>query len=258
MVSVDSHQQRIAVPCFGEEVAPLFGVTRRFRVWDIEGGRVAHYREVALDDGGPLARTRLMRNLEVDVILANGIESQLRQLLESEGRLVIEGVVGTATDALYGFLAGRIQGVKFKGHTSPNRAQTADVTSWTEELLREGGWSIRTVHEPDIFPVDFVGERPCPICNKPVRIAVCCGSHAYRVDEEIREFQRVTSANYHARLYVHQALPSVARTCTEYGIELLPPDRFAELKEGGWHNCELPPLRGTIKGHPSLNRFATE
>ena len=261
MVSMETkgtRSRRIAVPCFGEEVAPLFGAARRFRIWDIEDGSVVHYRELALDDDGPLARTRLMRTIEADVVLANGIESQLRQLLEAENRTVIGKVIGTATDALYGYLAGQITAISPDPSSKNTGLQTADVTAWTEDLLRSTGWKIRVVHEPEIFPVDFIGEKNCPICGKPVRIALCCGAHAYRVDEEIREFHRVTAGGYQARLYVHQAIPTVARTCAEYGIELLPPDRFAALAEGAPEPHDLPPLRGPVAGHPELNRIGTE
>jgi len=248
---------RIAIPCFGEEVAPLFGSTRRFRVWLVVGGQIADYEEIEIDASDSIARVRLMRSIEADVILANGIEARLRQLLETENRLVVEGIVGTATDVLYGYLAGRIKGTVPQPGEGVAGRQTADVSAWTSDLLNETGWMVRQVREVNIFPVDLIAKRGCPLCGKPVRVAVCCGAHAYRVDEEIREFQRVTATGYHARLYVHQAIPSVIRQCSEYSIEVLSPDRFASYQQSSADEGELPPLQGRIEGHPGLNRSLT-
>jgi len=245
---------RIAIPCFGEEVAPLFGAARRFRIWDVRDGRIEQYGEVALEEDGGIVRTRLMRDMQVNVIVANGIEGRLRQMLETEGRIVVDQVIGTATDALFGYLAGRFRPARTEATPARQVHHTADVVAWTAELFERSGWQVRAVHDPAFFPVDLVCKTDCPVCHKPVRIAVCCGAHAYRVDEEIREFHRVTASGYHARVYVHQAISSVEKTCRSFGVELLDPSAFHRRQGRPLEPSDLPPLVGSIEEHVNLNQ----
>jgi hypothetical protein len=90
------------------------------------------------------------------------------------------------------------------------------------------------------------------MCGKPVRAAFCCGAHAWQVDAELVEFHRV-ARGYNARAYVHHALPGLEERCRELGIELLEPTVFA-ASHPDEPGVRMPPLRGTIDGHPQLNR----
>ncbi|HEB84169.1 MAG TPA: hypothetical protein ENI92_04120 [Bacteroidetes bacterium] len=244
---------RIAVPCFGEEVAPVFGSTRRFRVWVFEGGEVRDYRELAVEGADPLHRYRLVKELDTDVVICNGIEEHCREMLRAVGVEVVPGVVGTATDALFGYLAGRIRPPDLEHSPAPGEIHphAADTVEWTRELFIENGWRVRRVREEEFYPVDLTAERTCPVCGRTVRVAVCCGAHAYRVDEEIRQFQRITAGHYQARVYVHQPLPSVVRRCRDFGIELLDPVSFVRHEKSGRGTGRAPlaPLTGPVEGH---------
>lgn len=246
---------RVLIPCFGEEVAPRFEVARRFRFWIIEQGEVIRFQELVLDQPNGIRRVRFVRRTGANLVLCNGIQESYRRMLEGEGSLVIDGVVGTASDAIFGFLAGRIT-PESSDEELPERSslRTADLMEWTSELFRGLGWDVRRSRQPGSYPVDLIAERSCPLCGRPVRVAVCCGAHSYRVDEEIRELHRVTSAGYHARVYVHQSMDVIARTCEDYGIELLDPSVFTGYRRRGAGVSDLHPLRGRINGHEKLNR----
>lgn len=250
----ESGTMRIAVPCFGEEVAPLFGAARRFRVWDVCDGEIVGYHELGMEEGDGIQRTRMMRRLQVALVIANGIESRLRQFLETEGIQVVEKVIGTASDALFGYLAGRLN-LPVSGRPETGvTVHTADVVEWTRELFHHHGWEVRTMHTPEFFPVDMICVITCPVCRNPVRVAVCCGAHAYRVEEEIREFHRMTVGGYNARVFVHQAHPTVADVCRSYGVELLDPSAFVDRCAANGSSSDLPPLRGPVAEHNKLNR----
>jgi predicted Fe-Mo cluster-binding NifX family protein len=249
---------RIAVSCFGEEVAPCFETARRFRFWEIVDGEAHRYRELEAEGQDALSRVRLLHSVKAQVLICNGISERVREILETEGCVVIDGVLGSATDALFGFLAGHISPRPATTTLPPFQMQphTADLVDWTIELFRNLGWTVHRVEEDNLLPIDLTAEKPCPLCGKPVRIAVCCGAHAYRIEEEIQELKRITAASYHSRVYVHHALPGLRDTCRDFEIELLDPRDFANGNTERKQSGTLPPLKNKVTGHEKLN--ATE
>lgn len=245
-------KERIIIPCFGEEIAPCFSASRRFRCWDVNEGKVTDYREMKLDSPGIINSPRFMRHLDATVILCDGIEGRTSRMLEADGIGVIDNVAGTATDALFGYLAGKLSREETKVNNSIVRQNTADTVAWTRELFMAYHWHVEASEETCRFPVDLMAERECPVCKKKVRVAICCGAHAYRVDQEILEFKHVTPVDVHARVYVHQALPAIENACREYGVELLAPSAFT----GSGIDFSLAPLQGHIQGHDRLLQSA--
>ncbi len=247
---------RVAVSCFGEEVAPCFDTAHRFRFWKIVRRMAREYQELTVEEPGGIERMRLLRRVQAHVLICNGIEESYRQILETEGCVVIDGVLGSATDALFGFLAGQIKPRQRKNALDPDRMQyhTADLVEWTKELFSSSGWEVKTVLQSHWYPVDLWAERACPICGRMVRVAVCCGAHAYRVDEEIRELKRATASGCDAGVYVHHAIPGVFEICRECNIELLDPDDFNGSSDEMRSPGLMPPLRGPIAGHERLNQ----
>ena len=131
---------------------------------------------------------------------------------------------------------------------------TADLVDWTDELFQRLGWTIRRVHQDNLFPIDLTVEQDCPICKRSIRAAVCCGAHAYRIEDEIREFKRVADDGYDVRVYVHHCLAGISKACCEFGIELLDPHDFADGQIWNKRPTTLPPLKEQIAGHEALNQ----
>ncbi len=198
----------------------------------------------------------MLKKLGVNVLICNGIEEHARNMLETQDCLVISGVVGTGADALYGYLAGKFRtGDNLGGSvlTTVNvQPHTADLVVWTRDLFKKLGWDVKDVSDSAPFPIDLVVEKLCPICKKKVRVAVCCGAHAYRVEKEIQEFRRVTMTGYNARVYVHQTMPKIVENCRDYEIELLDPEAFVAAAMGQAAKNTLPPLSGAVNGHEKL------
>ena len=247
---------RIAMPCFGEEVAPSFEAALHFRLWHCIGNEIIKYQEVESAgkvDG--LSRARFLISLKVNVLLCNGIRYTTRKILIANGCKVIQSIAGPASDALFDYLSGKMihNGLESHLQPGPSQPQTSDLTQWIRELFKSLHWKIHTNSESKAFPVDLVAEKNCPICHRTVRVAICCGAHAYRVDEEIREFHRVTASGFHCRVYVHQFLPGVAKKCIEYGILLLDPITFSSSCNDEKPESLMPPLKGQVYGHPRLN-----
>jgi len=246
---------RIAIACFGEEVAPCFAAVRRFRIWELGPDDQMNCSETVLDTLGGLARIRLLKQSEVDVLICNGIEGQARQLLETSGCRVVEEITGSVTDALYGYLAGKIpvDTLHRTVETAQLQPHTADLVKWTQELFVSLGWEVEKTAQSEAYPIDLIAVIRCPVCSKPVRTAICCGAHTCRVESEIQEFSHVTAREYHARVYIHHAMPYIVNECRDYEIELLDPVSFTAATVNKSSQNQLPPLRCSIKNHPGLN-----
>lgn len=247
---------RIAITCFDDEVAPCFEVTRRFQVWELEDGEISGYQVLETQSANGIERCRLLKQHKIDVLICNGIDRQMQRLLEAEGCQVVSGVSGKLADALYGYSAGRIGLEEDREMVSSTEMSihTADLVEWTRELFEKLGWSVNIAHHPDTFPIDLTAMRKCPVCGHEVRIAICCGAHAYRVEEEILEFKRVSTGGYHARVYVQHILPGIVETCRDFEIELLEPETFANWINSKGKQGDIPPLRGKVSGHERLNQ----
>lgn len=235
---------RIVVPCYSEEVAPLFGACRHFRVWEFEDGVITDYREIAVYVSNGMHRLRLVRKLGTHVLICNGIEDRYRLMLETDGIQVVDGIVGLATDAAFGYLAGRIRAVRHDDDPTVSEVQphTADLVEWTSELFVAHGWVVRRPTTPSMFPIDLIAKVVCPICGQSIRVAICCGAHAFKVKEELLELRRVTSNGFDARVYVHQQHPAIQRMCKEYEIEQIDPSRFVNPPEKTDDQHPIPPL----------------
>lgn len=249
-----SFKTRIAISCFGEEVAPCFDASHRFRYWIIVDDQAVDYREIEVEGAEGITRVILLTKVGVDVLICNGITERLREILEANGCVVIDGVVGSASDALFGLLAGQIKPIQQKSPLKPHQMQphTADLVMWTEELFHKLDWEVHKVLQDNLFPIDLLAERKCPLCGKLVRAAICCGAHAYRIEKEILELKRVTAVGYNARIYVHHAIPGVSNTCHDFEIELLDPNDFTNGESNDYYSV-LPPIKGLIAGHDALN-----
>jgi hypothetical protein len=94
----------------------------------------------------------------------------------------------------------------------------------------------------------------CPLCGKPVRVAICCAAHTYRADQEISQFHQATLSGYHARVYISPTQPATWQCCREYGIEPIDPDALEELADHGSRGA-IPLLSGPVISHErAMNR----
>ncbi len=73
---------RIAVPVFGEDVAPRFCFAREMLVVDLEGDRETGRRFVMFGTGSWTQRIRLLEDLGVDLLLCGGFNRRLQPMAE--------------------------------------------------------------------------------------------------------------------------------------------------------------------------------
>lgn len=234
----------------GSTVAPRFEAASTFLIVTAEEGRITSTETVACQGPEGFRRIRMLRIHQVAVLICNGIKGSYKDMLASSGVTVIDRVSSEVDDALSRFLNGLL-----KPEEGPVEELPEPCTVPHEKLVRaarmlfqQNGFEVSPGPGEGSFLVDLVAEMTCPRCQRPVRVAICCGAHTYRANQEITEFHLATQSGYHARVYVCPARPSLLKCCREYGIELVDPDQTAAEKKIETTD-RIPLLKGTVLEH---------
>lgn len=249
----------VAIPKFNDVVAPCFEAARYFFLATTEARAITRSAIVACSGCEGFGRIQLLRDRKVEVLICNGINAFYRDVLQSMGMQVVANVSAPVKEALDDWIAGRL--LPDHGDRPEIKPEESipldDLVCWTRELFASHGYRVKPGEDTASFPVDLVAEITCPVCDRTVRIAICCGSHMYRTDREIRELYQSARLGFDARVYVHPSSDTVERCCRQFEIELIDPNaRFASRD----HRVpgRIPILRNAIPGHERASAPAPE
>jgi predicted Fe-Mo cluster-binding NifX family protein len=245
---------KVAVAQYGEMIAPCFEAARHFLVVSIENNECAGRRSVPCVGCEGYRRVRLLHLHKAGVLICNGIERFYRDMLVSSGVTVIPGVSGPIDMALERYCRGELHAVEpdtagpVVGEEIPHEV----LVCWTRDLFQCHGYEVASGPQDETVLIDLLAEIQCPVCLRPVKVAICCGAHTYRPDQEIRQFHHTSPAGYDARVYIHPGSPAIANCCREYGIELITPDsEFSD--QDALERGRLPILRQPVAGHEAAS-----
>ncbi|RKX29134.1 MAG: hypothetical protein DRP46_07635 [Candidatus Zixiibacteriota bacterium] len=243
--------KKIAIPKFQENVAPCFESASYFMICEADNENEICSQIVECTGCEGFGRVRLLQEHNVNVLICSGIKGFYLDILESSGLTVIENVSLNVEDALQLYLDGKIKSQVHSNNLEELSCEIPheDLVCWAKELFESHGYTVSIQNDEETpFPVDLVAEMNCPVCHKPIRIAVCCGAHTYRADQEIREFHHVSSSIYQVKVYVFPGNPLIKQRCREYDIQLIDTD-----SESANHdqkiNGRIPLLDSPIPGH---------
>jgi len=240
----------VAIPKLREGIAPQFETARYFLICslDKEGVFTSRIESCAGCEG--FGRVRLLQDNHVTTLICSGIRGFYRELLVSAGVEVIGSVELGIEEALLSFRRGELHPVQATDEITGLSVEIPheDLVCWAKELFESHGYKVFVPEDELAFPIDLVAETRCPVCNRMIRVAVCCGAHTYRSDQEIREFHHVTRTSFNARVYVYPASESVRECCFEYGIQVFDPDSDA-LNRDHVVPGRIPLLNQPIPGH---------
>jgi Uncharacterized conserved protein len=99
---------RIAVTYENGQVFQHFGHTERFKVYDVENGKVTVSTIVNTDGSGHGALADILKKINVDTLICGGLGDGARRALNEAGIQVFGGVSGDADKAAEAFLAGSL------------------------------------------------------------------------------------------------------------------------------------------------------
>lgn len=120
---------RVALPAWNGRVSPVFDVTKRILVFDIENGTVTRTSEHELTEGGGV---ETLTRLEVDVLICSAISWPLEANLWVAGIEVVPDICGPTDAIIAAYRAGRRDLARFQapGHSHPKpRERTPDEGS---------------------------------------------------------------------------------------------------------------------------------
>lgn len=237
----------------GAVVAPRFETAEHFYICTLFEGRIEEKQVSACLDTEGFARVRLIREQHVDCVICGGIRAFYRQLLNSMGVEVIDHVALSVEDALEQFAGGQLQPAPMNGNDQKAMCDIPheDLICWSHDLFVSYGWQVFATDDSAPFAVDLIGSIDCPVCKRPVRVAICCGAHIYRCDQEIREFHDATVNDFHVRAYIYPANDRLAECCRAFGIEVIDPNRQV-AKDQELRADRVPLITVRVDGHEQL------
>ncbi len=100
---------RVAIPRFGETVAPCFEYSATIAIFTLTGSAVTEEKDFCLQSRDALDRLRLLRDQHVNLLICAGVQEFLQDALEESGIRVISWVSGTVDDLLKSFVAGQLE-----------------------------------------------------------------------------------------------------------------------------------------------------
>ena len=100
---------KIAIPRFGEYVAPCLGAAATLGIYTVEQDVVVEQTNFPLESDRALDRVRLLRDQYVDVVICGGIQDRIEDIIRANGIRVFSWVSGNVEDLLHAFLRGELQ-----------------------------------------------------------------------------------------------------------------------------------------------------
>ncbi|MGI6150523.1 MAG: NifB/NifX family molybdenum-iron cluster-binding protein [Christensenellales bacterium] len=100
---------RIAVAFDNGQVFQHFGHTRRFKVYDIENGKIAVMTTINTNGSGHGALADILKKIGVDSLICGGIGAGAKRALAETGIKLYGGVSGDADECVEQLLAGKLK-----------------------------------------------------------------------------------------------------------------------------------------------------
>ncbi|MCX7014955.1 MAG: hypothetical protein NTW86_20785 [Candidatus Sumerlaeota bacterium] len=99
---------KVAIPRFGESVAPCFEYCATMAIFTIEHGEIVDQVDFPLRSREPFDRVRLLRDQGVEVVICGGVHDAIENALRAHNLRVISWVSGEVEELLRQFLEGRL------------------------------------------------------------------------------------------------------------------------------------------------------
>ena len=99
---------KVAMPRFGETIAPCFEYSATIAIFTVRGRRVVEQTDFRLQSLEALDRLRLLRDQAVDTLICGGVQTVFEDALLESGISVISWMSGSVDDLLQRFLLGEL------------------------------------------------------------------------------------------------------------------------------------------------------
>jgi predicted Fe-Mo cluster-binding NifX family protein len=112
-IALKGEPMRLAVAVWDGWISPVFDVSRRLLLIDVEGGRMVSRVEVTLEGQDCMQRASRLASLKVDTLLCGAVSSPLAAVLAANHVSVVPFLSGKADEAAAAYLEGALPGSSF-------------------------------------------------------------------------------------------------------------------------------------------------
>ena len=214
----------LAIPTFKNEVAPSFDYASLFNLFKLGHRKIIRHDSLHFDEENSQARVHHLQDLNAEIVICNGIRSHSVRLLQYHQMQVITGISGEIEIAIQRFLKGEFEDINIDINqiALQKQKEVGNFVDWSKVLFKQIGFSVSLPKASEtFFPIDFIGVKVCPVCEKPIKVAVCCGIHLYKKELEMKEFASHTGDNFDAKVYIHPAFPAMEKLCEKHNVQLI-------------------------------------
>jgi len=99
---------RVAIPVWRERVSPVFDVSGRLLLIDLDDGAELKRSDMCVEEEDPAARAQKLAALGVEVLICGAISQPLEAILTHSGVRVIAQTCGSVDEILRAFQSGRL------------------------------------------------------------------------------------------------------------------------------------------------------
>ncbi len=128
------NREKIAIPRFGEDVAPCFGASATIAIFITEDGEIVDQVDFTLHSQRALDRIRLLRDQEVDTLICGGLQERVEEMIAAAGIRVFSWVAGNAEELLAAYLRGQLH--SRSGPSHPREQQDRGDLSTVKDQKR--------------------------------------------------------------------------------------------------------------------------
>ena len=240
----------VAIPVLKNQIAPCFEAAKQFEIITTKNKKIVASRTIYCSASEGFIQVRLLRLNEIHTLICNGIKSFYLEQLSTMGVVIIPKINLPVKLAFNLFLSGELKSlVKLKPNSQTGSLVSHEsLISWAKELFLSKGYSVSTCTNENSFLIDLIARINCPVCQKRIEVAICCGAQIYKADQEIKEFYHATKTQFDSIVYVYLKNPQLEKSCNEYGINFLSPES-SNRKFTQETKCAIPILHRPIEGH---------
>ena len=126
---------RIVLPIYRDRISPVFDVSRRFLIVNVNCGSEATREEVLIGSRNPIVKARRIVELKANVLICGAISWPIEAVLVSAGIQVILNTCGSWEEVMTAFLSGRLTDRAFlmpgcARRRYRNRGRRRDTKQW--------------------------------------------------------------------------------------------------------------------------------
>jgi len=112
---------KVAIPRFGEAVAPCFEYSATIAIFTLNRRRVVEQIDFCLQSREALDRVRLLRDQGVNTLICGGVQAFFEDMLVGHGIHVISWASGNVDDLLRLFLSSQLTSGKKRLRDAPGK-----------------------------------------------------------------------------------------------------------------------------------------